>query len=175
LKSLLKVAIIVLFAVSANAQTKKSSSGSATQPLLDQFSGAGYGLSGCGLGSIIFGAKPGMVQIPSATTNGIYGIQTFGITSGTSNCEIPRMGQTAAVYIEANREVVMKDASRGEGETMMDLALIYNCDNTELFGQKIQNNFGQIFKSTNAYDSSRAIINTIKADSALAANCKIAG
>lgn len=137
--------------------------------------GNGYGLAGCGIGSMVFGAKPGFIQVVAATLNGTAASQTFGITTGTSNCDIPKMGQSAAVYIEANKEIVMKDASRGEGETMSDLALIYNCSNTQLFSEKVQNNYSDIFNSSNAYDSSRAILNTIKSDSALSASCNIAG
>src|SRR3954469_2639303 len=49
--------------------------------------GAWYGMAGCGLGSLIFGPvnSPG-AQILAATTNSTFGSQTFGITSGTSNC-----------------------------------------------------------------------------------------
>src|SRR5262245_21507042 len=47
----------------------------------------GYGMSGCGLGSILFGTDQNKVmQILAATSNGCFGSQTFGITSGTSNC-----------------------------------------------------------------------------------------
>lgn len=157
MKHLLKVAAIVLLASAAQAQEKQ------------------YGMAGCGLGSMAIGAKPGAYQILAATLNGISGNQTFGITTGTLNCEIPKMGQTAAVYIEANREIVMKEVSRGSGESVSDLALIFNCSNTEAFGAKVQGNYEQIFKSSNAYDSSKAILNTIKSDDALAANCKISG
>lgn len=136
--------------------------------------GKGYGYAGCGLGSLVFGSQDGFIQVPAATLNAT-GVQTFGITTGTSNCDIPKMGQSAAVYIEANKEIVMKEASRGEGETMTDLALIFNCSNTQLFSEKVQNNYSQIFDSSNAYDSSRAILNTIKSDSALSASCNIAG
>ncbi len=47
---------------------------------------APYGEAGCGLGSMIFGDSPGFVQVLAATTNGCSGSQTFGITTGTSNC-----------------------------------------------------------------------------------------
>ena len=47
---------------------------------------APYGAAGCGLGSVVFGAKTGFVQVFAATTNGTSGNQTSGITSGTSNC-----------------------------------------------------------------------------------------
>jgi len=46
-----------------------------------------YGMAGCGLGSIAFGNDQTMFkQVLAATTNGTFGTQTFGITSGTSNC-----------------------------------------------------------------------------------------
>jgi hypothetical protein len=184
LKKLTQLAAIILFAVSANAAgtkapAKTQPAAPAAKPVMASMkeslnNGKGYGLAGCGLGSLVFGAQPGFIQVVAATLNGT-GYQTFGITTGTSNCDIPKMGQSAAVYIEANKAIVMKDASRGEGETMSDLALIFNCSNTQLFSEKVQNNYSQIFNSSNAYDSSRAILNTIKSDSALAANCQIAG
>ena len=46
----------------------------------------GYGPAGCGLGSMIFEPDSGFTQVFAATTNGTSGNQTFGITSGTSNC-----------------------------------------------------------------------------------------
>lgn len=143
------------------------------KPLVDAMSGAGYGLAGCGLGSILFGAKPGMVQVPAATTNSIYGIQTFGITSGTSNCDIPHMGQTAAVYLETNKEVVAKEASRGEGETLTNLALIFNCKDSSLFSHKVQANYKAIFNSNDSFEQSRQVLNVIKTDSELSQSCKI--
>ncbi len=48
---------------------------------------AGYGDAGCGLGSMLFGNSPGKgSQILAVTTNGT-GMQSFGISSGTSNCD----------------------------------------------------------------------------------------
>ncbi|MCB9072358.1 MAG: DUF3015 family protein [Bdellovibrionaceae bacterium] len=60
----------------------------------------GYGLAGCGLGSVLFGAKPGGVQILAYTTNGSAGNQLFGITFGSLNCEFTEAGTQAAVYLE---------------------------------------------------------------------------
>ena len=43
--------------------------------------------TGCGLGSMIIkNQNSTMLQAIAATTNGTSGNQTFGITSGTSNC-----------------------------------------------------------------------------------------
>ena len=49
-------------------------------------SAGGYGSAGCGLGAIVFGSKPGMIQVLAATTNATFYSQTFGITTGTSEC-----------------------------------------------------------------------------------------
>lgn len=43
--------------------------------------------TGCGLGSMIFRGQRGLVpQILAVTTNGSFGTQTFGISTGTSGC-----------------------------------------------------------------------------------------
>jgi hypothetical protein len=122
----------------------------------------GYGLAGCGLGSMLFGAKPGGIQIIAATTNGLYGNQTFGITLGTLNCEITHMGMNAAIYIESNREVVLKEAARGEGETLAGLAQVLNCKDQNSFNAEMKNNFESIFvESDNAYTNVKRIYETI--------------
>lgn len=174
--------IAPMIAPTANAQTTKrrtTKTTSSSQPapakksLHDQLSGQGYGLAGCGLGSIAFGPKPGAIQIVAATLNGT-GMQTFGITTGTSNCDIPTMGQQAAVFIEVNREILAKDASRGQGETIENLAAILNCSDAAAFGQGLQGNFGEIFKKeNNSYDATRAILATIKSTPALQSTCHV--
>lgn len=141
------------------------------ESLHDQVSGQGYGLAGCGLGSIVFGPKPGMIQIVAATLNGT-GYQTFAITTGTSNCDIPGMGHQAAAFIEVNREIVSKDAARGEGETIGSLASILNCQDSAAFGQNLQQNYESIFATeNNSYDVTRKIISTIEANPALKSTC----
>jgi hypothetical protein len=138
----------------------------------DQLTGQGYGLAGCGLGSIVFGPKPGMIQVIAATINGTAGSQTFGISSGTSNCDMPEMGMAAASFIEVNREVVAKDAARGEGESLDNLATIFKCSNFPMFREAIKNNYENVFvPANNSYDSSRAIISTIQSNPVLAQSC----
>src|SRR5512137_902647 len=59
----------------------------AIDPAIEGIKGSGgYGAAGCGLGSMAFNKQPGIFQILAATTNSLTGTQTFGITSGTSNC-----------------------------------------------------------------------------------------
>ncbi len=138
--------------------------------LHDEFTGQGYGVAGCGLGSIFFGPKPGMIQVGVATTNGIYSNQAFGISTGTSNCDIPEMGLEAAYFIEANKEIVKKDAARGNGETLTNLAGLFECQNQDNFNQSIQTNYMKIFNSENdSFQSTREILKMIEADKNL--NC----
>lgn len=145
------------------------------ESLHDQMSGQGYGLAGCGLGSIAFGPKPGIIQVVAATLNEIGG-QTFAITTGTSNCDMPQMGMQAAVFIEVNRPILAKDASRGQGETVEGLASILNCSDAAALGAGLQSNFETIFKSENdSYNATRAILSTIQSNPALAATCNIHG
>ncbi len=171
-RSLMLVAAILSVGSLANAEEKKAKK----QALVDQVSGAGYGTAGCGLGSILFGAKPGKIQILSSTTNGVYSNNTFGITSGTSNCDIAAMGQQAAVFIEVNREIVKKDAARGNGETLASLSELMNCSDAALFGQNVHDNYDKIFADgQSAFSSARELLRSIKGNQALASTCDIEG
>src|SRR5258708_2095831 len=86
-----------------------------------------YGAAGCGLGSMII-SSGGIVQIFAATTNGTSANQTFGITSGTSNCDDSEASASnTRVFVEANRVALAKDISRGSGEPIAGLASISHC------------------------------------------------
>ena len=108
---------------------------------------AGYGDAGCGLGSIVFGSEQGPVQVLAATTNGTFGSQTFGITSGTSNCADSGGGSASAkAFIEANRESLSKDIARGQGETIANLSVLAGCADEAAVGATLQQNFSTIFR-----------------------------
>jgi hypothetical protein len=142
------------------------------ESLHDQFTDQGYGVAGCGLGSIVFGPKPGMIQVIAATVNGTAGSQTFGISSGTSNCDIPQMGMEAAAYLEVNREVASREAARGEGETLDNLATIFKCSDFTAFRSQMKSNYDKVFHPENdSYEASRAIMNEIKTNSQLSNTC----
>ncbi len=106
-----------------------------------------YGTAGCGLGSLAFGNQPGAIQILAATTNGLFGTQTFGITTGTSNCGSGVMSSGTMKFVEANREVLAKDISRGEGEAIGALTWMNGCRDSTQVGATLQRNFGRIFPS----------------------------
>lgn len=129
-----------------------------------------YGTAGCGLGSILFGNKPGIVQIFAATTNGFFGTQTFGITSGTSNCGGQAVTVVAAKqFIETNREAFAKDVSRGQGETIDTLASLGGCQDSKAVAANLQRNFKTIFPSAavSNTDVSAAAVSSLKSDATL--------
>jgi hypothetical protein len=128
-----------------------------------------YGAAGCGLGSLAFGNQPGGVQILASTTNGTFGNQTFGITSGTSNCQPGLMAQGTKDFVEANREVLAKDAARGEGEAVGAIAVINRCRDVRAVGAALQREFRTIFPSEQASsdDVTQAILRTLHSDPAL--------
>ncbi len=128
-----------------------------------------YGSAGCGLGSLVFGAQPGAVQILAATTNGTFGSQTFGITTGTSNCGTGVMAKGTMNFVEANREALAKDISRGQGEAIGALAVINSCEDSAKVGAALQKNFSTIFPSEHATNAevTEAILQTLHGDASL--------
>src|SRR5512144_278095 len=134
MRKVLALAVLALAgpALAANTQSAIKGSGS-------------YGTAGCGLGSLAFGNQPGAVQILAATTNSLFGTQTFGITTGTSNCGPGLFAMGTKNFVEANREAVAKDISRGEGEAIGALAVINGCRDSHAVGAALQKNFVAIF------------------------------
>lgn len=128
-----------------------------------------YGTAGCGLGSLVFGNQQGAIQILAATTNGTFGSQTFGITTGTSNCGPGLFAMGTKNFVEANREVLAKDISRGEGEAIGALAVINRCEDSARIAVALQRNFSVIFPSESASTENvtAAILKTLHEDPAL--------
>jgi len=129
-----------------------------------------YGAAGCGLGSLII-KSGGIVQIFTATTNGTFASQTFGITSGTSNCDdASGGGDDARVFVHANRVELAKDISRGQGETIASLTAIAGCADSKAVGTKLQQSFKTIFPSASVSSDqvTDSILTTLKSDSTLA-------
>lgn len=131
-----------------------------------------YGDAGCGLGSLVFNDQSGFVQIFAATTNGLSGNQTFGITTGTLNCGGGGSSPTALNYIEANKAVLANDIARGQGETLAGLSEVLGCKSSVELGSQLQKNFNTIFPSqaVDAQAVEGSIKNVIKAS---ALNCAV--
>lgn len=109
--------------------------------------------TGCGLGSMAFKGQAGVLpQVLAATTNGFFGTQTFGISSGTSGCD-PRgrvTGGTGVMFafLEKNLDQFALDASRGKGETIDAIASLMNLP-AEQVGKTAQENFAVLFPQQN--------------------------
>jgi len=123
---------------------------------------------GCGLGTQVWEGQAGLLpKVLGATTNGTFGNQTFGITSGTLGCSSDGVVTASARmqhYASANLDQLAQDIARGKGEALDQLATLYGMDSAAKaeFTQLTKANFGEIFAQdhTTAKDV-LAAINTL--------------
>jgi hypothetical protein len=109
--------------------------------------------TGCGVGTMIFEGKDGLLsQICAATTNGTFGNQTFGITSGTLNCtKAPTLVSYERLnkFVGENMDNLAMDMSKGSGEYLTTLAVLLDVPvekRPQLYGL-LQANFSKIYTS----------------------------
>ena len=109
--------------------------------------------TGCGLGSIAFEGQNGLVsQTVAATLNGIFGNQTFGITSGTSNCEQYKSftyNEKVDTFVADNMDNLARDIARGQGEYVNTLAVLMEIPKAKkaAFRSQLQAHFSDIYTS----------------------------
>lgn len=110
---------------------------------------ASYQAQGCGLGSTLFSDGSNVVhQSLGAITNSLFFNNTFGMTSGTSNCELDGAGgQANAVFIKANKVALSNDIARGQGATLASLSRMYGCTNHNAVGSALQKEYKSIFSN----------------------------
>ncbi len=115
-------------------------------------SASAHDSTGCGLGSMAWRGQSGLIpQVLAVTTNGLFGSQTFGISTGTSGCD-PNGRITGGTqkmfltFLENNMEQFAFDASRGEGETLYTIAGILNVPVTDVASVS-KAHFNTIFSS----------------------------
>jgi hypothetical protein len=107
--------------------------------------------TGCGLGTLLFEGKDGLLQqIFAATTNGSSGTQTFGISSGTSECDKPShlaSNEELNIFVAENLDNLALDAAMGQGEYVDTLAWLMDVpeQNRDEFSQMLQDNFSYVF------------------------------
>jgi hypothetical protein len=136
-------------------------------------------MAGCGLGSMIFGPinEPG-AQVLAATTNGTLATQTFGITSGTSNCVsggVIRAEREQAAFAEVNFDDLKRDMAAGGGEYLRSFSSLLGCEESArpaLF-KMTQERFNTILPSEKAgpIDLVVATKAEIRSNPALARSC----
>ena len=139
------------------------------------FAAKPYGTAGCGLGSIVMGSDGN--QILAATTNKT-GSQTFGVSSGTSNCT-PDVSNTAAVrknveiFVAANKTALANDIAKSNGETIVTLGNIMGCKDNHYLATKLQSRYETIFKAKEEKALTDNVYNTVVNDRYLVENCKL--
>jgi hypothetical protein len=111
------------------------------------------GDAGCGLGSILFSGKKGMVfNLFASTTNGFLGTQTIGITLGTSGCTrgtVVALEHRLEMFVGSNGDELARDMALGEGETLTTLASLMEVPEQDraAFYELTQRQFTTIFRS----------------------------
>lgn len=107
---------------------------------------------GCGVGTQLWKGNSGVApKVLAATTNGILGNQTFGISSGTLGCHQGGTVTVAArlsMFAGHNLDEIAADMAAGHGETLDVLADLYGIrspGDKRAFCALTQSHFVQIF------------------------------
>lgn len=119
------------------------------------FAGQAAQNTGCGLGTLLWQNKADnsiLFQVFQATTNGSFGNQTFGISSGTLDCQQPSkfvQNEKLMHFVQANIDNLAKDMAMGRGETLDTYAEMLGVAPWQQasFNAKVQANFSRIFTS----------------------------
>jgi hypothetical protein len=111
-----------------------------------------YGSSGCGLGSMVFEKDNTWWKQVIGSTLNFTGMQSIGITLGTSNCDSPTPAKVSQVsaFVEANQLALANDIAKGQGETITSLSKVYGCNDTAAFGKALKSNYKAIYPSASA-------------------------
>ena len=127
---------------------------------------------GCGVGAMIWKGQSGIApHVLAATTNGTFGNQTFGMTTGTLGCQTNQSVQSMAMYMDSNIDKVARDMSRGSGENLETLAVLLGVDaaDREAFRKVLQDNFVSIFPNsdTTSGEAVDAIVSLLEQNESL--------
>ncbi len=142
-----------------------------------QFASAA-GDAGCGLGHLAWQGKNGkLAQLLAVTTNGTFGSQTFGITTGTSGCTasgLVRVDREQEYFANVNRDVLSIEMARGEGENLAALAALMGCSDVRGFASFTQSRYVRLFPSaaTSGAEMLRSLRTEMQADPFMATNCE---
>jgi hypothetical protein len=111
---------------------------------------------GCGFGTMALGDETGLLSHLAATfLNGISGNQTFGISSGTLNCDQATKlvsVQEVEVFVADNMDHIAAEAAIGEGAYLHALADLLQVEEGKRpdFYANLQVNFDRIFTGPDA-------------------------
>lgn len=123
-------------------------------------------MAGCGLGYLLVSNKDNdkVTQVLGSTTNGTFGTQTFGISSGTSGCTqdgAVKVARAAEVFAEVNLDSLRHDMAAGQGEYVNTFAsLLTSSQDKQLqMVRFFQTNYQELFPS--AETSSAELMNNL--------------
>ena len=128
-------------------------------------------IGNCGWGTKLFDGQSGVApQVLAVTTNGTFGNQTFGITSGTSGCTqdgAVKSNWKTALFIDGNKDALARDMSVGSGETLDSLAHLMGvqAQDRAAFNRAAKENMARIF-SNDATPEIMAALRQVLADDA---------
>ncbi len=114
---------------------------------------------GCGLGKLAWsdykGQKEIAPQVMMATTNGTFGSNTFGISSGTSGCTNDGKVMSeykTPVFVSLNFENLSQEMAQGQGEHLASLASLMDVpvENQAAFFAMIQERYTSLVKAGEA-------------------------
>lgn len=138
----------------------------------------GYGMAGCGLGSLVPAWKNDISQVMAATTNASTSSQTFGITSGTLNCTddgIVKLEKAQEVFVHYNQAGLEVDLAKGNGERIDAIATLLGCPtHANKIGNLSKKKFDKIVTPETRKDSNlllMAIKKEIQNDTELSLAC----
>ena len=107
--------------------------------------------TGCGLGSMIIENQNTVAkQVLAATTNGTFGNQTFGITTGSLNCNKPYTvvsNEKIEKFVADNMDALAVDIATGNGENLDTLSTLMQVDDKASFSKLLKANFSKIYSS----------------------------
>jgi len=108
---------------------------------------------GCGLGSQLWDGSEGLpAHILGATTNGLVGNQTFGLSTGTLGCDAGGTVTASArtrMFASANFDQLARDMAHGEGEALTTLAHLLGVAEGDraVFYSFTRRHFGELYGS----------------------------
>lgn len=135
------------------------------------------GDAGCGLGSVVWEQNTKLKQLFASTTNGTFGSQTFGITSGTSNCKakgLVMLDKEQIYFAEANFQALSIEMAKGTGENLNAFAQVMGCKDGAEFGAFTKAKYETLFPSNST--TPVQMLDSLKTEmksSSLAKNCNV--
>ena len=169
--SLAVVALLVAgFAQAAEKKTKTIKHHAQDFAAASNSGGMHHNLAGCGLGSMLIDSGEKWPQVGAAFLNGTSGSQTFGITSGTSNCVedgVAEASREKDFFVEANYADLQRDVAVGSGAYLSSLASLYGCKGESAlgFGQALHKNQSKVLGASPA-NASQVIDDVVRSEKA---------